>query len=531
MSIQAPFTLRDRNPDVLTCIANLSNDEVFTPPEFANRMLDTLTEAWAADHQGANLWADKTVRFLDPCTKTGVFLREITLRLTQGLADEITDLQERVDHILTKQVYGIAITRLTAMLARRSLYCSKHAQGKHSIGKSFATDEGNIWWNRLEHTWVGSKCEFCGAPKEIFDRGEALESHAYAFIHANDIQVRLSELFGETMQFDVIIGNPPYQMKGGAGGSSDSSIYHLFVEQALRLDPNYALFVTPSRWLAGGRGLDEFRSRMLTEGHLRALTDFPDSAEAFPGVQLKGGVCYFLWDGKYNGPCKVTRSAGGQEQQTERQLAEFDVFVRDERAIGILKKVLAKNESSVLALISGDTPFGIATNFDDWSVRPGESKIMLHLINKGKRTLGYVQRIQVRKNADLINEWKVLIPEAYGAGESLPHQILGKEIVASPPSVCTQSYLTVAPFENEEAAQSFASYYRTRFFRFLVWLRKITQHALRSTYTWVPQQTWDRAWTDDALFEKYDITPEERAYIFSVVRPMQADLFESILDE
>ena len=235
MSNQAGFSLRDRNPDVLTCIANLSNDEVFTPPEFANQMLDTLTEAWAAENNGANLWSDKTVRFLDPVTKTGVFLREITSRLTKGLSDEIPDLKERVNHILTKQVFGIGITQLTSLLARRSLYCSKQASGKHSIATGFNSDDGNIWFERIEHSWNDKKCEFCGAPKTILDREAERENYAYAFIHTNDINARITEFFGEDMQFDVIIGNPPYQMKGGAGGSSDSSIYHLFVEQAKNL--------------------------------------------------------------------------------------------------------------------------------------------------------------------------------------------------------------------------------------------------------------------------------------------------------
>ena len=144
---QASFTLRGCNPDVLTCIANLSNDEVFTPPEFANRMLDTLAEGWAAANAGADIWADSTVRFLDPCTKSGVFLREITTRLIKGLEAEIPDLQARVDHILTRQVFGIAITRLTSLLARRSLYCSKHAAGEHSVAKGFASDDGNVWFS------------------------------------------------------------------------------------------------------------------------------------------------------------------------------------------------------------------------------------------------------------------------------------------------------------------------------------------------------------------------------------------------
>ena len=159
MSEQVSFSLRGRNPDVLTCIANLSNDEVFTPPEFANRMLDTLAEAWATNNGGADLWADSSVRFLDPCTKSGVFLREITSRLTKGLAEQIPDLEERVDHILTNQVFGIGITLLTSLLARRSVYCSKHANGPHSIARGFTDEAGNIWFERTEHTWAGRQVQ------------------------------------------------------------------------------------------------------------------------------------------------------------------------------------------------------------------------------------------------------------------------------------------------------------------------------------------------------------------------------------
>ena len=283
MNEQASFTLRGRNPDVLTCIANLSNDEVFTPPEFANRMLDTLAEAWAANNGGADLWADSTVRFLDPCTKSGVFLREITSRLTKGLAAEIPDLQKRVDHILTKQVFGIGITHLTSLLARRSVYCSKHANGKHSIAKGFASDAGNIWFERMEHTWVDGRCKYCGASQKTFDRGEGLETHAYAFIHTDDIKTRVAELFGGNMQFDVIIGNPPYQLDDGGYGTSAAPIYQLFVEKALDLDPRYAVFVTPSRWMAGGKGLDKYRERMLCRQANAEHRGLPEALRGFSG--------------------------------------------------------------------------------------------------------------------------------------------------------------------------------------------------------------------------------------------------------
>lgn len=216
MAERVAFSLRRRNPDVLTCIANLSNDEVFTPPEFANAMLDTLAGQWAAANHGADLWSDKTVTFLDPVTKTGVFLREITKRLVEGLEEDISDLEDRVDHILTKQVFGIGITRLTSLLARRTAYCSKDGTGPHSVARSFGDADGNIWFERVEHSWADGRCRYCGASQKALDRGHDFESHAYAFIHTDDIRARVAELFGGDMQFDVIIGNDdlvPHNLK------------------------------------------------------------------------------------------------------------------------------------------------------------------------------------------------------------------------------------------------------------------------------------------------------------------------------
>jgi site-specific DNA-methyltransferase (adenine-specific) len=365
---QVRFTLRGRNPDVLTCIANLSNDEVFTPPEFANRMLDTLGSAWAADQAGANLWADKSVRFLDPFTKSGIFLRAITHRLIEGLKDEIPDLQERVDHILTNQMFGIGITHLTSLLARRSLYCSKLANGKHSVAKSFMNEQGNIWFERMEHRWENGKCVYCGASKNTFDRGEGLETHAYMFIHTKDINTRVAELFGGDMQFDVIIGNPPYQMTGGGGGTNDSSIYNLFVRQAMQLEPRFLSMVIPSRWMAGGRGLSEFRTEFLGDRRVRTLVDYENAKDVFPTVGIGGGICYFLWNRDNPGLCECVYHRNGTIiGPHSRALDEFDVFVRDKRAIDILHKMVAVGEQSFAELVSGDTPFGLATNFSDYT--------------------------------------------------------------------------------------------------------------------------------------------------------------------
>jgi site-specific DNA-methyltransferase (adenine-specific) len=522
MSEQASFTLRSRNPDVLTCIANLSNDEVFTPPEFANSVLDTLTDAWAANNGGANIWADRTVKFLDPFTKSGVFLREITSRLTKGLEQEIPDLEKRVSHILTKQVFGIAITHLTSLLARRSAYCSKHATGKHSIAKSFASDDGNIWFERTQHTWAGDRCKFCGAGRSVFDRGEGLETHAYAFIHTDNIKARLAEIFGGNMQFDVIIGNPPYQLASD-GGTRDVPIYQHFVEQAKMLQPRFLAMVIPSRWMASGLGLSEFRQAMLGDRRIRELVDYPVANDVFPGVEVKAGVCYFLWDASHDGDCNVTTSRGGDVLgPIPRKLGEYDVFVRDARAVSILHKVLARGEPSINTILARDKEFGWTSNFDGFHETERSGDVPLYYIHKMKRGVGYIGRKAVTKSAHLMDTWKLLVPEAFNGGDAVPHQIMGKPLIAPSPSVCTQSFLFFH-VGSRKAAMSLQTYYTTRFFRFLVSVRKITQHATHSTYVWVPIQTWDRTWTDEALFEKYGITRKEQAFIESQVRAMNLE--------
>ncbi|GAB4062673.1 Eco57I restriction-modification methylase domain-containing protein [Uliginosibacterium sediminicola] len=519
---QASFTLRGRNPDVLTCIANLSNDEVFTPPEFANRMLDTLAAAWAESHDGANLWADSSVRFLDPCTKSGVFLREITRRLTEGLAGEMPDLATRVNHILTRQVFGIGITQLTSLLARRSVYCSKHADGPHSIAKGFSSEAGNIWFERLEHTWDKGKCEYCNANQATYDRGEGMETHAYAFIHTDNITTRIAELFGENMQFDVIIGNPPYQLKSD-GGSRDIPIYHHFVEQAKKLEPRYLAMIIPSRWMAGGLGLSEFRETMLSDTRIRNLVDYPNAADVFPSVGINGGICYFLWEAAHSGPCDFSNVRSGDVYgPTSRALNEFDVLVRDTRALNILRKVLAHNETSINTILARDKEFGWTSNFDGFHKKEREGDLPLYYIRTMKRSVGYIARTEVTKSEHLIDTWKLLVPKV-GSGRERERSgvdlVLGPSQIAPSPSVCTQSFLFFYVSSSEEV-ESLQSYYKTRFFRFLVSLRKITQDATHSTYKWVPMQAWDRKWTDEMLYAKYDISDDEQAFIESLIRPM-----------
>lgn len=535
---QATFSLRGRNPDVLTCIANLSNDEVFTPPEFANRMLDTLEAAWAEAHGGASIWAEPTVTFLDPFTKSGVFLREITSRLTDGLATTIPDLMDRVDHILTKQIFGIGITQLTAMLARRSLYCSKWANSKHSVAKSFTTEDGNIWFERTEHSWAGRKkekqvhptkgdeitvevvgtgrCKYCGANEAEYARGGDLESHAYAFIHTDDVKTFVADLFGADMQFDVIIGNPPYQLSDGGFGTSAAPIYQLFVEKALDLDPRYAVFVTPSRWFAGGKGLDEYRERMLGDHRMRSIVDYPKLYEGFPGVKIRGGISYFLWQRDYDGPCTVQTMWDGQPvgAPAERYLDAFDVLVRWNQAVPILEKVLAKKEPTTDSRVSSRKPFGLVGNFKGKASAAGlKSPVQLYA---NQRT-AFIERADIPANAGWVDEWKVLMTRAQGTSAAVETKFLSKPIVAPPGTACTETYLVAGHFKSEADASRYASYLRTRFVRFLVSLRKPTQDASKSVYGFVPDIGLTDDWTDAKLYERYGLTPEEIAFIESQV--------------
>lgn len=527
MSTQAGFALRGRNPDVLTCISNLSNDEVFTPPEFANRMLDTLAEAWVADHNGVDLWADRSVRFLDPCTKSGVFLREITSRLTKGLAAEIPDLEERVGHILTKQVFGVSITYLTSLLARRSVYCSKHAQGKHSIAQGFAGDSGNIWFERTEHTWANGRCSYCGASQKTFERGGGLETHAYAFIHTDDIKTRLAELFGGDMQFDVIIGNPPYQLDDGGYGTSAAPIYQLFVEKALDLEPRYAVFVTPSRWMAGGKGLDKYRERTLSDKRMRSIVDYPKLYEGFPGVKIRGGVSYFLWDREHNGPCTVQTIWEGQPTgpAVARHLDAYDVLVRRNEAVPILEKVKAKGEPTLDGRVSSQKPFGLRTFFHG---KPDSKRLKNPVKLFGSKKVSWVERSEIPTNAAWIDKWKVLMTRVQGTSAAVETKFLSKPIIAEPGTACTESYLVAGLFDTEVEAKNYASYLRTRFTRFLVSLRKSTQDAPKHVYAFIPDLPRDQEWTDAKLYKRYGLTKAEVAFIESQVAEHDSELFDEV---
>lgn len=415
------------NPDVLNCIANLSNDEVFTPPELANKMLDLLPQ---------ELFCSPKTTFLDPFTKSGVFLREIVKRLDKGLADQIPDRQQRIDHILHHQVFGIACTELTSLLARRSVYCSKHANGKYSVSK-FDTEEGNIIYRNINHTWVNGKCKYCGASQSVYDRGSEAEQYAYMFIHTDN-----PKKFFPNMQFDVIIGNPPYQMNDGGGtGSSAIALYHKFVEQAMNLKPKFLSIIIPSRWFSGGKGLDDFRDKMLRDKQIRILVDYFDSTECFPGVDLSGGVCYFLWERGNEGDCKIATIRHGSKNTMVRPLLEknCDTFVRFNEAVSIINKIRSKNFISIENEVSPRKPFG--------DIRPhtkGAIKVYAYPSN------GYIEKNDIEQNIGWLNKHKVFIAKAYGERGEFPYLVLGKPFIGEPNSCCTETYLVLGSFDKKE---------------------------------------------------------------------------------
>jgi len=495
----------DYNPDVLTCLANLSNDEVFTPPNLVNDILDMLPQ---------ELFKDKKITFLDPVTKSGVFLREIAIRLMSGLEQEIPDKQERINHIFQRQLYGIAITELTSLLSRRSVYCSKTANGKYSVCDSFDDEQGNIIFERIEHTWNNGKCKFCGASQDNYDRGDILETHAYKFIHTENPE----ELFN--MKFDVIVGNPPYQLDDGGFGKSAKPIYHKFIEQAKKLNPRYITMIIPARWYNGGKGLDNFRSNMLNDSRMSKLHDFPDTHDCFAGLNIRGGVCYFLWEKNYQGECEINTHKSNKIISTmTRPLLEsgFHIFVRYNESINILHKIQKFKEKSFNEIVSSRKPFGLATNFSDFAKRKSEKNNILLYKNGGT---GYINIDKIERNHQWIKQWKVLVSKASPGDDSYPHLILSKPIISAPSSCSTETYIVIGPLKSKEEAKNVANYMVSSFFRFMVLLAKSTQDVTKKTYIFVPMQDFSEEWFDEKLYKKYGITKSEQNFIDSLIRKM-----------
>lgn len=501
-----------KEPDILEVISDLSNDEVFTPPSVAKQMLDLLP---------ADVWKNSSLRWIDPFTKTGVFLREITKRLLVGLKEEIPDEQQRLEHILRNMVFGVAITELTSLMSRRSLYCSKWANSEKSVVK-FPSKQGNLIYQRVEHEFFRGRCSECGGASEEFSVDASRENFAYALLHQEGRRAIEREI---GLKFDIIVGNPPYQMDADEAGQNINAIYNLFVEQAMALEPSHICMIIPSRWMAGGKRLDDFRDKMLKDQRFVSLVDYPNANELFPSVEIKGGVSYFLWSKTHQGACEVSSVRDGvRVGPIARDLGEFDVFVRDSKALPILKKVLSAHQGPFLdSLTSTRDPFGPALSSNLRAFRAEEDRltadIKCHISQGGKRRLVFIDPKLVTKNSTLVDVWKVLIPKAGSdGGQKLPDVVIGKPLVAEPGEVCSMTYLVVGPVGDSLQAENLKSYLETKFARFLVSLRKISQNTTSSTYGWVPVLEWTQTWSDEELFDLFAISEDEVEYINSVVK-------------
>ena len=496
------------NPDVLSCLANLSNDEVFTPPEIVNQMLDLLPQ---------ELFCNPDTKFLDPACKTGVFLREIAKRLIKGLEPQFPDLQQRIDHIFHNQLYGIAITELTSLLSRRGVYCSKYPNSEFSVSK-FDTAEGNVRFKKIAHIWKDGRCIFCGANKEQYDRAVDLESHAYEFIHTHTPE----EIFN--MKFDVIISNPPYQLNVGSGGKGSGTaipIYHHFVNQAKKLQPRYLTMIIPSRWFSGGRGLDTFRQNMLTDKRLAKIVDFSDSKDCFPGVDIAGGVCYFLWkkdrDPK-NPLCEIVNCYKNSKNAEVRNPMEFNVFIRDNKAIDIVKKVLSLNELTLNKIVRPVSLYGLNTNI---TLQQNGEIVVRH-----SGGLGYCSKSVIRAGLETIDKYKVYISAASYDHAGQPdkdgkRRILSIVDILEPDTICTSTYIVVDVFDKKSEAINLINYLKTKFVRFLLSQICISQHISRETFAFVPKQDFSKPWTDEELYTKYNLTQDEINFIESMIKPME----------
>ena len=496
----------DYNPDVLSCLANLSSDEVFTPPQLVNQMLDQLP---------AELWSDPEAKFLDPVTKSGVFLREIAKRLDEGLAAIIPDQQTRLNHIFRDQLYGIAITELTSLLARRSVYCSKTANGRYSVCEQFFTPDGNIRFDRTEHHWQNGKCTFCGASEAEYARASDLETHAYQFIHTNNPE----EIFD--MRFDVIVGNPPYQLSDGGFGRSASPIYNKFVLQAKKLEPRYLTMIIPSRWFAGGKGLNDFRSEMLNDDRIRKIVDFENASEVFPGVDIAGGICFFLWDRDSAGQCEVSNVSGSNITVSTRPLNEFPTFIRHSQAVPIIRKVVGKANGFLSDQVSSAKPFGLRT-----FARPADQGDLILRWHGGE---GPYPRSAVTVGRDMIDQWKVITSKVSYDHAGLPDKNGSRRVfsiidILPPGTICTETYLVVGSYETRLEAESMEAYLRTRLTRFLVAQLSFSQDIFKDKFQFVPQLPVDVLWTDEEVYGWFDLTEEEIKFVESKVRPMEREV-------
>ncbi len=320
------------------------------------------------------------------------------------------------------------------------------------------------------------------------------------------------------MKFDVIIGNPPYQLSDGGHGRSAGPIYHKFVEQAKKLNPRNLIMIIPSRWFGGGKGLNEFRKEMLNDDRIKKIIDFENATEVFPGVDIAGGVCYFLWNRDFHGECQVANIRNGEINVVVRSLNEFDTFIRHSFAVPIIRKVMQIKEKGMSEQVSSRKPFGLATN-----VRPLKHG---HIILRWQKGEGPFMRDEITVGVEMIDKWKVITSyvgydHAGSPGKDGRRRVFSKIDILPPGTICTETYLVTGVYDSRNEAENLVKYMKTRFFRFLVSQFMYSHHISKDSYSFVPVQNMQEKWTDEKLYKKYGLTQEEIDFIESMIRPME----------
>ena len=336
---------------------------------------------------------------------------------------------------------------------------------------------------------------------------------------------------GEKMKFDAVVGNPPYQsttnggIDTGKAAKQAKPIFHMFVDQAKKLDSKYVSMIIPARWYNGGMNLGEFRNAMIHDRRLIKLFDFYNAKECFPTVEIAGGLCYFLWSNESNTECEITNILSGEKNTTIRRLDEFgDLFVRTNNSIPIIKKVLSKTDRFLDEMVSPLDTFGIPSKEKGHNRRKDGDIELLHSVGYNGQGFSYIEREKIKKNTHLIDKYKIKISILVAQGGETGvqpengYRCISGPMILKPGQVDTFSYLNVGFFDTEKEANNFLSFLTGKFARYMMRTTFSSVHLSKSNFIFVPYLDFSQHWTDNDLYKYYDLTQDESDLIDKTIR-------------